>query len=228
MKLRISGGRVSLPPKKEFIIDRNCYNNGILSLKSFDFLHTNVFQIILIFPSIFSMLYCCSLVILNKVSYVSFSTNLNLYCKGKSTPKPSNEWHFSANMLLLLLSECEFYQIVLLLTIVIPILKIKLDLAKFQKAVSYTLFLATSTLMFTLAVSPAANLICLFVFQVLCHSYFKIIPSWLSILLILLSHDIHLNPGPGYQNNFLNFMNWNLNSMSKDEFSRVRLLEAHN
>ena len=82
--------------------------------------------------------------------------------------------------------------------------------------------------MFTIAVCPAAKIICLFVFQVLCHSYFKIVPTWLSILLILLSHDIHLNPGLGYQNNFLNFMNWNLNSMSKNDFSRVRLIEAHN
>ena len=82
--------------------------------------------------------------------------------------------------------------------------------------------------MFTLAVSPAASLLCLVVFQILCYTFFKTVPTWLSILLILLSHDVQLHPGPGYQNNFLNFMNWNLNSISKNDFERVRLIEAHN
>ena len=38
-----------------------------------------------------------------------------------------------------------------------------------------------------------------------------------------------MNPGPaGYQNNYFNFCSWNLNSLAKDDFSRVQLLEAHN
>ena len=50
----------------------------------------------------------------------------------------------------------------------------------------------------------------------------------LPTILILLSNDIHLNPGPHFQNNFLNFMSWNLNSLAKDNFQRIRLIEAHN
>ena len=48
--------------------------------------------------------------------------------------------------------------------------------------------------------------------------------------MIFLSNDIAKNPGPGplFQNNFLNFRSWNLNSIAKDNFQRVNLSEAHN
>ena len=48
--------------------------------------------------------------------------------------------------------------------------------------------------------------------------------------LILMLNDIHLNPGPipNLRNNCLKFMNWNLNSLTKDNFHRVDLIEAHN
>ena len=65
--------------------------------------------------------------------------------------------------------------------------------------------------------------------QIWCYCYAKRIHHWLPILLIIISNDIHLNPGPHYyQNNFLNFMSWNLNSLAKESFQRVRLIEAHN
>ena len=51
---------------------------------------------------------------------------------------------------------------------------------------------------------------------------------WLTLLLILLSNDIEMNPGPQYCNNFFSFMMWNLNSLAKDNFSRIKLIEAHN
>ena len=50
------------------------------------------------------------------------------------------------------------------------------------------------------------------------------------MLLIVMSNDIQLNPGPRshFQNNFFSFMNWNLNSITKDNFHRVDLIESHN
>ena len=53
---------------------------------------------------------------------------------------------------------------------------------------------------------------------------------WYFQLVIYLSNDISKNPGPEphFQNNFLNFMSWNLNSLAKDNFHRVSLIEAHN
>ena len=43
-----------------------------------------------------------------------------------------------------------------------------------------------------------------------------------------MSNDIHSNPGPQFHKNKLNFMSWNLNSLTKDNFQRVRFIEAHN
>ena len=51
----------------------------------------------------------------------------------------------------------------------------------------------------------------------------EILANWLTIILIILSNDIHLNPGPS-----INIMSWNVNSFAKEEFQRVRLIEAHN
>ena len=64
-----------------------------------------------------------------------------------------------------------------------------------------------------------------------CHTYeFKAL--WLFALILLLSSDVHPNPGPHitqeFSNGFLSFCNWNLNTLSKDNFCRVSLLEAHN
>ena len=66
------------------------------------------------------------------------------------------------------------------------------------------------------------------IFQIRCHSCVKRVPHWLPIILIILSSDVHLNPGPQFQNNFFNLMSWNVNSLAKENFQRVRLIEAHN
>ena len=52
---------------------------------------------------------------------------------------------------------------------------------------------------------------------------------WYFQLVIYLSNDISKNPGPEpyFQNNFFNFMSWNLYSLAKDNFHRVSLIEAH-
>lgn len=56
---------------------------------------------------------------------------------------------------------------------------------------------------------------------------------WCIILRLILSLDIHPNPGPTHPINkfsggFLSFCTWSLNTLSKDDFYRVTLLEAHN
>ena len=49
----------------------------------------------------------------------------------------------------------------------------------------------------------------------------------------MMSSDVHPNPGPSsvdqnFSSGFLSFCNWNLNTLSKDNFYRISLLEAHN
>ena len=53
-------------------------------------------------------------------------------------------------------------------------------------------------------------------------------PIWVPFLLILLSNDVELNPGDHYHESFFSFINWNLNSLPKNNFERVQLIEAHN
>ena len=60
-----------------------------------------------------------------------------------------------------------------------------------------------------------------------CFVYFTCIYVTTSAMLRL-SNDVHLNPGPYFQNSFLNFMSWNVNSLAEDNFNRVRHIEAHN
>ena len=101
-------------------------------------------------------------------------------------------------------------------------------LHKFRKIISKIIIGTLSIYIFVIANTPATCILCLMVFQTWCYLCIKNVPNWLSIILILLSNDVHLNPGPQYKNNFFNFMSWNVNSMAEDNFQRVRLIEAHN
>ena len=47
-------------------------------------------------------------------------------------------------------------------------------------------------------------------------------------MLIILSNDVSRNPRQPFHNSFFNFISWNVNSISKDDFQHVRLIEAHN
>lgn len=66
-----------------------------------------------------------------------------------------------------------------------------------------------------------------------CFSNFELTTVWIFSLLIVLSSDVHPNPGPlladkEFSSGFLSFCNWNLNTLSKEGFYRISLLEAHN
>ena len=65
-----------------------------------------------------------------------------------------------------------------------------------------------------------------------CHYPFETSAVWISLIRLALCPDIHPSPGPNHTNTFvggfLSFCNWNLNTLSKDDFYRITLLEAHN
>ena len=64
------------------------------------------------------------------------------------------------------------------------------------------------------------------------HFPFEVISIWVCLMRLVVCPDIHPNPGPAHSNNFtggfLSFCNWNLNTLSKEDFYRITLLEAHN
>ena len=161
--------------------------------------------------------------------YITFDTNLNLYRK-KSIPKAFSWWFFiSTAITVLLFWECEKEQTTMILIYMNLDFKIMIKPPlKIIKLISLMLFLTSSLFIFTIAVTPVTNIFSVLLFQIVCYSLIKFLPPWVSTLLILLSNDIHLNPGPQYPPKFLNFMTWNLNSITTNNFERVALIEAHN
>ena len=80
--------------------------------------------------------------------------------------------------------------------------------------------------------SSACNLVCYKTLVCCYHFSFETLAIWICLMRLALCPDIHPNPGPTHSNHFaggfLSFCNWNLNTLSKDDFSRIDLLEAHN
>ena len=85
-----------------------------------------------------------------------------------------------------------------------------------------------SIYIFYLATTPIESILRLLVFQIWCNSFTQNSSQWVQTLLIILSDDVHQNPGPPFHNRFFSFMSWNVNSIPKDDFQWVRLIEAHN
>ena len=201
----------------KYTIEINCYD---------------AFQILMFSFGMFFLLWFLFLHLSAQVNYVVFNTNLNLYNKNKTVLVLSQSIliFLSIISLGLLLCECKTELFLLLIIRCYPnfgndILYLSLNKCNITSRVtSVTLLLY----IFSISVTPVTCILCLFMFQIWCYSYVKRIPCWLPVFLIVISNDIHLNPGPHYQNNFFSFLSWNLNSLAKDNFQRVRLIEAHN
>ena len=188
-------------------------------------------QMLILSLGVFTLLRPCLCYLCTHVNYVTFNTNLNLYSKEK-TLLISTEYisaYLSLFALSLILSECEKEQIVLIISINIKsaignVTAVLLRCNKIIARISGTLPLY----IFCISTTPATCILCLVIIQIWCHLYVKRVTRWLPIILIILSNDINLNPGPHHQNNLFNFMSWNVNSLAQDNFQRVRLIEAHN
>ena len=172
----------------------------------------------------------CYLNLCRRVKYVTFNVALNLQSRKTCLASTFHTfWPLSVLMIVGFLAM--EYPLDLIICISLHInpnyLKMKLN-RRISNWVSRKLFYSLCIYMFFTAITPAACMLCLVTFQVCCNFYSKNVQLWLSMVLIILSNDIHFNPGPEYQNNFLNFMSWNVNSLAKKQFHRVHLIEAHN
>ena len=201
-----------------------CENN--LSLKMDIQLWWNVttFQVLVLIFSLamffISMwLKCCS-----EARYVPFSTNLNLFCKNKTYSKSYYWWIFLINLVVLFLVECESDHLYALILANLNLNFLHVMILKYKNCLPLVLALT----MFSISTTPAAQLLCICITQIVTFSFSKNSPRWLFLFLILMSNDIEKNPGPRYRQNFFNFMNWNLNSLATNNFGRIQLIEAHN
>ena len=195
----------------------------------------NIFQIFILGFGVITLLWLSYLELCNHVRYVTFNTNLSTCNRRKI--RFNSHLCFSTYLSLILnglliyeiISEYSDNIILLLFMHNNPNIGNFINLAlKFSKIVSRTFFITHPIFFFSISVSPATHILCIIVFQIWCHSCTRNVPHWLPIILIILSNDINLNPGPHFQHNFFNFMSWNLNSLAKDNFQRVSLIEAHN
>ena len=96
------------------------------------------------------------------------------------------------------------------------------------KSVSFFTSFVCYIIITSVSVCPKSHVLSIFLTNNMCSMLVRNKPFWVPFLLILLSNDIELNPGDHYQNNFFSFMNWNLNSLAKNSFERIKLIEAHN
>ena len=152
-----------------------------------------------------------------------------MYKNNSIQKSPRWDIYFLSFIMLGLLYECGKDSIILLITWMNPNLALRVEiLFKFRKSIKLILLGTTAIFMFSIAVTPVTQYFCVAIFQIVCHTYVKKAPSWLSAILVLISNDIECNPGPEYHTKSLNFMSWNLNSLATNNFERVQLIEAHN
>ena len=168
----------------------------------------NIVQICVFTFGIITFLWLSYLHLCNRVRYVCFPHNLNILAK--HNPISSNKFPPLLPLLLLgLLFEFEKYQILFFVIRINPNFRSLIYLLlKFCITTSRSICNALSFYIFSISVTPFACIVSLFVFQIWTFSIKKCVPFWLPKLLILISNDIHLNPGPPshLQNNFFNFM----------------------
>ena len=208
----------------------NYYNNVNIYPKITHIETNNISQMFIFALGFFSLLWLSLLQLCNHVNFVAFNTNLCTQRKVATSKLPDCFWSYlSLTMLGLLFCECPDYPLLMfIISINQSYTSVVNFILKFRKIVSHSIFSIVSIYIYSIALSPATCILALMVFQIWCHSLTKNVPLWLLTILLLLSNDIHLNPGPHFQNNFFNFMSWNLNSLAKDNVQRIRLIEAHN
>ena len=69
------------------------------------------------------------------------------------------------------------------------------------------------------------------IFVGLRNNFIKLVIMWFFEMILILSSDIETHPGPTNDscvNDLFSFCNWNINTLSKNEFQRIPLIEAHN
>ena len=162
------------------------------------------------------------------VRYVKFNTPLNLLFKPiRMTSTPPLITLFFLGLALLFLEFHPLLYPILLFTAPTN-LGIPRFIFKSHKPLLRLIHMLLLLLIFYTATSQTQYILCLNVFILSSLPLMNSFSYWFLMLILLLSGDISENPGPKTIGNYLNFMCWNLNSLSKENFERSKLVEAHN
>ena len=199
---------------------KHAYINDFNYIPQFS-LKITFFMVLILFASVSRLT--------GKVRFVPFNTNLSTMRKF-SVGKKIESYLFLI-LLGFLISDTPYdINVAMLFNIPLNLYPIATKILGLCKPLSRACPFITSLYLLATAVCPASHLLCLIIIFITCTYVSRKVPVWVSLLLVLLSNDIEINPGPGlsYHENFFTFMNWNLNSLSKDNFQRVQAIEAHN
>ena len=211
-----------LTPSKQ-ISSRTYFHNKSFGLRNglIEIHFYNGLQMLIVGCVILFLLWIAYLYLITRVT--RFNSNLNLCSKKTNFISFQGIWEYVLLVMLgLLITECNQDQIlVLFLHSNLTLSCVLKGALRFSKTISNILFVIITISLLYIAVTPSAHLLCFCVFQVFFHSYVNKVSLWLPIFLVILSNDVHFNPGPHFQNNFFNFMTWNANSLAKDNFERV-------
>ena len=207
---------VLLFPQPPLLLKRNvCYKNYTYNkenvnpkfetIGNVENVHHKLFHILFLSIFVITFLWLIWLDLCSQVRYISSNTNLNIY-KNKSIQKSSPwDFYFLSFIMIGLLLTCGKDSILIFITCTNPNLASRVViLLKFRKYVKLILFGTIAIFMFSIAVTPVTQYVCVAIFQIMCHTYVKIAPCWLSAILVLISNDIERNPGPSITQTFLN------------------------
>ena len=160
---------------------------------------------ILLFALVLSISACCCNNL--EVKFLSFDTNLSLL-KQSPTKKTKTESYLYLMLLFILVidASCDI-NIAMLLLLPIDVYPVFAKLSGFRKCISRIGPFAFCLQLLASAICPETHFLCLFIIFITCTSITKKVPLWVTLLLILLSNDIEMNPGPSYHDNFFTFMN---------------------
>ena len=168
------------------------------------------------------------------VKFVASSQNLTTFTKSKFSPKTNRSnilcLYPSIILIQILVYENPLSPIYFLLFSDYSFPAIHFRFRGIPRSIYQMSVLILSAIIFSSSTNQQNHFLCIFIFQLSCNAIKgNHTPTWLTFLLVILSNDVHLNPGPSNdQQNYLNFMTWNINSLVKDDFNRVNLIEANN
>ena len=209
------------------------------SFNQFDFSFDQISCVNLIKLSLIGLL-CCIWLLLHVISMVRCcNTSLNLLCKHKW---PNKSFNVSSKIVLSCLicldlsDTIPFLVSLCILRILCLISNQLIALIVFLLIQSvlmiYKVLHLLSNILFAVVVNNFILMVNKFILlgKVLKNfiNLFKSNAIWIPFLLIIMSNDVEFNPGDHIVNRNFTFCNWNINSLAKDNFSRLNLIQADN
>ena len=179
---------------------------------------------------LFLLCMCLSILSLSNINlncrFISFDTRLNTLTR---KPIKNADHHF----LLLFLSYVIIFEYYFIIFLPYDFYNVHLDITPTVKYLNLIVKIFNCGVANTTS-GVCHRLTCLGYISIVCFCSYPLetIAIWIFLMRLVLCPDIHPNPGPAHSNDFtggfFSFCNWNLNTLSKEDFSRITLLEAHN